>query len=386
MRPDVLIIARSGRQLAGAARRAGYAPIVIDLFGDADTQSLCAANFVIRPSHALAFPASRLLDLVGAITASHGALPIVCGSGFEDQIHLLAALEVRGQHRGCTAASVAACKDPVRLGRGLADLGIASAPAAWIRPPSPRRCLLKRRGGCGGDHVRPAAAQSIPGQREYFSAHIEGTPLSAAFIARPGDIRVLGMCAALPGLHEEPAAFRYAGAIAVPDIFARHADEVRRIAAAVSESFSLRGLCGIDFIAGSDGSLTVLEINPRPTATFDLLADPGDVFAAHMGTAAGPARIHTYADVRASGVCTAMRSFTVRGGLDLPAWCADRPAEGTRIVAGMPVCSAYVARAGDVATTRRKLTERLASLGRLFAGESTANESATVAACRHRTG
>lgn len=378
MRPDVLIIARSGRQLASAARRAGYAPIVIDLFGDADTQSLCAANFVIPPSRALAFPSARLLELVSEITASYGPLPIVCGSGFEDQIHLLAALELRGALRGCRAATVAACKDPVRLGRGLRKLGIASPQTTWTLPADPDGWLLKRRGGCGGDHIRRAEAESIPGQRDYFAAHIDGTPLSVAFIARPDGIRVLGMCTALTDSHSDTAPYRYAGAIAVPDICARYASEIRHIAATVTDGFSLCGLCGIDFIAGEDGTLTVIEINPRPSATFDLLADPGDVFTAHIDMNAELATIRTYADVRASGVCVATQSFTVSGGLDLPSWCADRPRAGTQIVAGMPVCSAYVARAGDVPATRRLLQERLASLERLFAGEPSADDAAVA--------
>jgi predicted ATP-grasp superfamily ATP-dependent carboligase len=378
MRPDVLIIARSGRQLAAAARRAGYTPIVIDFFGDADTRAQCAANFVIPPSRDLVFPAAGLADLVRGISTTHGPFPIVCGSGFEDQIHLLAALESRGRLIGCTAATVAACNDPVRLQRGLAELDIECPQTNWTLPTLPGAWLLKRRGGCGGDHVRVAKPESIPGQRDYFAARIDGVPVSVAFVAGAEGVSVLGMCAALQDLNGDAAGFRYAGAVAVPDTFARYADEVHHIAGAVTEYFSLRGLCGIDFIASDSGKLTVLEINPRPCATFDLLAEPGDVFDAHMNGRSGA--IRAYADVRASGVCVADRSFTVTDGLDLPPWCADRPRVGTRIAAGMPVCSAYVARAGDVPATRRVLRERVAMLRRTFdCAASRVDVSATAA-------
>lgn len=364
MRADVLIIARSGRQLAAAARRAGYTPIVIDLFGDTDTRAQCAANFVIAAPCDLAFPANTLLDLVRGISATHGALPIVFGSGFEDQIHLLAALSAQGRVSGCSPGTVAACNDPVRLRRGLSELGLKSPRITWALPAVPAAWLLKRRGGCGGDHVRVARPGAIPGQREYFSAYTDGVPVSAAFVAGPAGARVLGMCAALRGSDGDAAGFHYAGAVAVPDLFARFAAETQRIADAVSNYFTLRGLCGIDFIARDNGELIVLEINPRPSATFDLLAEPASVFDAHMSGRLDS--IRPYDDVRASGVCISGRSFTVTDGLDLPPWCADRPRAGTRIAAGMPVCTAYVARAGDAAATQGLLHERLAMLRQSF--------------------
>ena len=44
MSDPVLIAAVSGRALAAAARRAGFRPCVLDLFGDADTRRLTAGR------------------------------------------------------------------------------------------------------------------------------------------------------------------------------------------------------------------------------------------------------------------------------------------------------------------------------------------------------
>ena len=55
LRATVLIAALSGRGLAASARRAGYAPLVADVFGDTDTPELAAGRALRgRGAHRLA--------------------------------------------------------------------------------------------------------------------------------------------------------------------------------------------------------------------------------------------------------------------------------------------------------------------------------------------
>jgi len=337
----VLIIARSGRQLAEAARAAGYVPHVIDLFGDTDTEAAAAGCAVVESGPDLSFRAASVWCIVERIEQAAGPLPIIWGSGWEGQAHVLAALARRRKVLGCSPSTVFAVNDPPRLAAVLRGLDILHPRIGYVHDPnSAVPWLVKQRGSCGGVHVRRAHLRSIPGQREYLQAETAGRHLSVAFVAGPAGVTVLGVCEALYFQSDSEYPFRYSGSISNPAFRQGIEAELQRITVAVSEAFLLNGLCGIDFILADTGELILLEINPRPTATFDLLAKPGEVFHAHVAAAAGgkPA-IDTYGDVRASVVCFAEQSFIVPDALNWPAWVSDRPRAGTRIEAGMPICT-----------------------------------------------
>src|SRR5690349_3096470 len=85
----VLIAALSGRALAAAARRAGYQPLVADLFGDLDTQAIAAASVRVEGSMARG-PARRpLLDALDRLADGRAPMGLVYGSGFERRTSLL---------------------------------------------------------------------------------------------------------------------------------------------------------------------------------------------------------------------------------------------------------------------------------------------------------
>jgi len=360
VRPDVLIIARSGRQLATAAARAGHRPAVVDFFGDEDTRAVSAVTVVI-PSHGdFAFPGDVLIEQIRGIFATYGSMPIVYGSGFEAQAHLLSAISSFAELIGCSGTTVFAAKDPVFVAGALADLGIAHPGCAYVAPESPVGWLIKHRGGCGGSHVRSMNRSTIPGQRQYLQPRRDGKPLSVVFTAGRSGVRVLGLCESFTTGDFADDGYTYSGAVSAPDSHSLRASDLDRLVNRISDRFQLRGLCGIDMLMDRDGEWCVLEINPRPTATFDLVADPAAAFRAHLldmesGDSSGAA----YGDVRGSAICFADRSFTIANALDLPAWCADRPRAGTRIEAGSPICTVYAARAGCVTATRTLLRQRL---------------------------
>src|SRR5262245_66648644 len=89
---SLLIAAISGRQLAQAARRAGFIPLVADFFADTDTQEAAHAcrklDGDIRNGMRAAALLSALRDL--ADRAPSPVLGIVYGAGFEDRPALLA--------------------------------------------------------------------------------------------------------------------------------------------------------------------------------------------------------------------------------------------------------------------------------------------------------
>src|SRR5690606_40798103 len=86
--PSLLIAAVSGRSLAAAARRAGYRPLVADLFCDLDTVDL--AEKTVRVSGALegGLAAEGLAEALQGLSDGETPAALICGSGFEEHPEL----------------------------------------------------------------------------------------------------------------------------------------------------------------------------------------------------------------------------------------------------------------------------------------------------------
>src|SRR5690242_11005938 len=104
----VAIIALSGRTLAAAARRAGVACDVIDLFGDLDTRALARRWILGEGTLETGFAVAPLLRSIAALGPSR----IAYGAGFEDAPDLLARIGEIAPLIGNPPEVVAAVKDP----------------------------------------------------------------------------------------------------------------------------------------------------------------------------------------------------------------------------------------------------------------------------------
>ncbi len=361
--PDVLIVARSGRQLAQAACAGGYRPVVVDLFGDLDTQAAGVTTVTLSPDAPLGFNARELFATLATLHSTYGALPLVWGSGWEAQPHLLAALAQSWPLVGCPAAILFAVNDPAAFADRLSSIGITHPALAYGRVPASGMWLIKRRGSCGGYGVERAPGGCLTGQREYLQQEVPGLSLSAAFIAGRDTVELLGICEPFKLQSHSCLAYRFSAAVAVPEHLGTLRARVVKLIETLTEVFGLRGLCGIDFVQDDDDGLVLIELNARPTATFDLLADRGEVFRAHLNAA--QRECTPLVEVRAMAVCYADDPITVPRTMNWPAWVADRPRPDTRIDAGMPLCS-VLASAPTSAEARALLADRFAQAIGLF--------------------
>src|SRR5262249_58840690 len=113
--PTVLIAAASGRALAASARRAGYAPLVVDCFGDQDTIAIAEAHSHVTLAQGRQIDTSEVLTALDALAAGRDPCGVVCGTGFEDQSDFLARLARRWPLLGNDPTTVARIKNPVTL-------------------------------------------------------------------------------------------------------------------------------------------------------------------------------------------------------------------------------------------------------------------------------
>lgn len=372
----VLICALSGRALAQSARAAGFAPIVLDAFGDLDTREAAMAWARVPVDRRWRF---RRADLLASATRlAPPPIPLVWGSGFEGCGELLAELAAGRPCWGMAPSAVRVLKDPIGLARLTASLGVAH-PETRLRPPlEPDGWLIKRRGAAGGGHVHPASGQAPHGRGWYWQRWAPGRPVSALVQGDGRRACVLGFSEqwAAPG-HHRP--FRFGGAAAPADLSPRARARLARDARALAERCGLSGITSIDALVDGE-SVTVLEINPRPGASLDAYerAYGVNLFRLHHDGCGGRlAAALSPVAAAGSAIVYAPVPLSVPDGSPWPAWAADRSPPGTMIPVGGPVCT-VLATAASVVAVRAELDRRR----RLLMGLMTPASMLKRAACR----
>jgi len=366
----LIVIAQSARALALSARRAGYAPVTIDLFGDADTRALSLRSITLEGGLSKGIGRAPLIDSVRSLARRYDAIGVVYGSGFEHQPELIAELAQEVRVYGADACTLARAKDPRALAHVCADLNLRHPEISLVRPPNFDGWLTKSRGAAGGGHVRLAVPETGMTDGDYFQRRIEGRSVSALFVSD-------GRAASILGLSEQWTApssrspFRYGGAVGPIEIDGTYRAEIENAVAGVARAVGVVGIASVDFVVSHD-SAWLIEVNPRPGATLDLFdCDEDPLLARHLEASGGwispPATRITPTAVQ---VVYAGRDIICRSPSEWPDWVVDRPCAGTRIPAGEPICTA-LATAPDTARASHLVARRTQEIKAMVEGWTT---------------
>lgn len=356
-----LVVAVTGRALAGSAARAGLPVVVLDLFGDRDTRAAAGDCRSVKAPTRMRFDGRVLLGAARTLAPPARSAGLVYGAGFEGRGELLAELARGRRLYGNDPSALAAVRDPGRFFPLLGRLGIRHPQVRHEPPGDPSGWLVKHAGGAGGAQVRFAAG-GRPGAGAYFQRFETGRTLSALFLAD-------GRRACIVGLNEQWTAparpgrpFLYGGAVGGVTLPRGPAARLRAGLDALVAATGLVGLNGMDFLLQEQECL-VLEVNPRPTATLDLYDQdyPRGLFEWHLRACRGelprqPARPRA---VRAHAVVYATGAGRFSAGLVFPSWCRDLPQPGTRFATGDPICTVH-AEGRDPAAAVARLRRRRA--------------------------
>jgi predicted ATP-grasp superfamily ATP-dependent carboligase len=353
--PAIVIVAYSARALASSAARAGFAPLAIDVFGDDDTRETSLACLKLDGGLADGFEPGKLVRAVETLVSVHGPVGLVYGAGFEHQPETLAAISGVTRVFGNSAATLSHAKDPLALARICEANGVRHPRIAFSPPDEPELWLTKRRGGAGGAHVAAAHGASLASPDCYYQRRVAGTSVSALFLAsgRKADIIGLSMqwTAPTPSLP-----FRYGGAAGPVDVSRAQAREIARAVDAVAFELDLVGLNSADFLLSSD-AVWLIEINPRPGATLDVLeSNEAPLFARHVAACEGRlSPVSRSMACKAAEIVYAPCDILAPAEANWPDWMVDRPAPGTRIAAGDPLCTTLASGAtADLARMRAR--------------------------------
>jgi predicted ATP-grasp superfamily ATP-dependent carboligase len=379
--PAVVILGASARAAAASAARAGWTVHAADLFCDADLAIVAGS-------------CRRVTDYPGGLHTAAAGFPMAawCYTGaVENHPDLIDQITATRPLAGNPAAVVRRVRDPAILAAALADAGLRfpeTFPTA-VGVPTDGSFVAKPRSSAGG-HGIVRWTEAAAGSDRGFAAHlwqrwVDGLPMAAAYCLGERGATLLGASRQLLGAawcHAAPHA--YCGSVGMPLewLHDRVRNDLERLGCLLAETFGLVGAVGVDFILGADDSITVIEVNPRPTASMELVerATGESIAGAHFA-ACGFAPPAPPAAGASPGIWSKAILFAVRDlAIDEPlldrlqrlahSWThddgwpalADIPQPGQTLARGRPVITIF-ARATSPEDSYERLVGRTTSLG-----------------------
>lgn len=399
--PLVVVVAVSARSIAQSLHRAGLACVALDLFEDFDTRQLALSTASVGEPNTFQISAPRVRAALSRIARdlarqNQSIRAVIYGSGIEAVPELIDSLRSVAPLAGNSRAAVQLVCEPRAFFGLLEKLGLPHPPVRFEPiTGAARTWLVKCAGGSGGTHVRRYRSGEPLAVGEYLQADLSANPdraridfepldgaYSVTFLASLDQVRLLGVNrqwhgddlaqgAGLAQGAEQPQSqsrsprrgevendmpsFTYRGALSQVQLPAALATQAAAQATRLIGALGLLGLGSVDFLI-HDGLIYWLEVNARPSASFELyepIAAPGSLMAAHLAVCAAdpgnaePALLLSTArlPVRAHWHVFAPRELVVDARL-ADAWregaaISDIPMPGSRIAAGMPICTVH---------------------------------------------
>jgi predicted ATP-grasp superfamily ATP-dependent carboligase len=348
-----------------------------DLFADLDLRAVASEWVRLRP-----YP-----DALPAAVAAFPPGPWLYSGALENHLPVIEAISRDRPLAGCDPAVVKPVRDPTTLAAVVRAAGLhfpetRADPVGLPRDGSWLAKPLRSAGGHGiaiwrGDDRPPASTAARVWQRR-----VRGRPWSASYLVAAGGGRLIGASRQLLGrrwCHAQPFAFCGCIDIDPESLPAGIRDQLRRLGGLLAVPFGLAGLVGVDLVIDDGGRVHVIEVNPRPTASMELIerATGMSLAAAHLaacgfpGSAPGPTRPRrgTWSKAILFAVCDlvidddTVRAIRAAGGTPHEGWppVADLPAPPQTIPAGAPVCT-FFAHGDSPPRSLAALRRRLRSL------------------------
>ena len=286
--PSRLLIA--GASARAAATLSGVEDLhTCDLFADHDLCQVAKADRIPGSS----FP-HGFLDWAAQKQVADSCWMYT--GGLENHPDLVNAISAHHELLGCRGEVLAAVRDPLRMTDVIngARIDQVKSPAVSLRPDlSPtsggysNRVVRKPRSSCGGLGILELVGQSPDSDAEdqsyYYQEFVEGVPQAGLFLANGEECRLLGVTRSWVNRHDVASnceqLFRYGGSLGPLDLHDPNSGvggqleggTWLRLGELLSKQFEMRGLFGVDAIVTRDGTIAPLEINPRFTASMELL-------------------------------------------------------------------------------------------------------------------
>lgn len=264
----LIIVGASARAAAHSALRAGRRPWCADLFADADLAACCPARRIER------YPA-ELLEIIAAAPDA----PWMYTGALENHPALVDRLAARRRLWGNSGEALRRVRDPFLLAHTLRahDLPMPDCRHIDALPEDGERrdWLLKPRHSAGGRRIGFLTTQSLEqhlgGCAWYVQRFVPGTPLAAVLIAAAGRATLLGITRQCLAANGQGEPFVYTGSIGPWPLGGEQLQALHRLGDLLATQFGLAGVMGVDMVLDDNGRPWTIEVNPRYTASMEVL-------------------------------------------------------------------------------------------------------------------
>ncbi|HTN76441.1 MAG TPA: ATP-grasp domain-containing protein, partial [Pirellulaceae bacterium] len=351
---------------AQAAVRAGWRVAALDLFADADLQAICPTWQLPMADYPHGF-------VKLAKQAPPG--PWLYTGGLENYPEVVAAISKERELLGNNRDVLLLARDPFEFRHQCFMWALPYV--SWYYPneePTSGTFIRKPRASAGGRGITLHHQPPYPpaGTTHFWEDYVPGQPQSAVYLGS----RLLGVTEQLIGTDwTGGSGFQYCGSIGPCEVSRRALEEYGLMGVAMLDEFDLRGLFGVDTVLHADGLPYPIELNPRYTASIEILerALPIRALPWHLAAcrraerpdfhwnSAMPCTVHGKAILFARDACRISDRFAQ--------WCqdqntnqpwpllADLPHPGTLIEPGQPVLT-YFTSGGTTDQVRSRLRDR----------------------------
>jgi predicted ATP-grasp superfamily ATP-dependent carboligase len=267
-----VLIGLSTRALAESAVKAERDIVSIDFFGDVDQEQICE-NIGLRKEYGAeldSFDPSLFLKAASQLEFDS----VIYVAPLENHLQVLERFEKHSRIIGNGVKVVTEVRDWKRVREFCKENGInfpqtVEGTGLIVKPK-------KSGGGVGIHHLSEYVVQR----------YIKGKHYSASFLGNGEQGRLVSVNEQLIGREEFGARdFWYCGNITPAGI--EREDVIQGLCENVVAKFKLKGSCGIDFVM--DKGLWLMEINPRPQATLEIVekAYMVNMFTLHINAVEG---------------------------------------------------------------------------------------------------
>jgi len=347
----VLIFAQSGRHLAQSATQAGHTVWVADCFGDIDTLDIAERWQKLPPLHTL--NNVDLLELLTTFVSGENCL-LVCGGGIEKTFPILSQLPTNIKCIGNNSNTIKKIKTPEQFFSLLSQHDLPYPVTQFSPPKISKNWLFKQNVGLGGTHITTVDEHASK-QGGYFQQRIRGNSGSVLFLADGKKTHSISINRQFVSNHLT-SPFQLAAVETPFEISQDHHQLLTTAIDIITQETGLLGLNSLDFIIDKHAQLFILEVNPRPSASSELINDE-QLFQRHIQACQGKLpKSRTINPDHYSGLyyLYAPQSLTIPLDMSWPIQSHDLPHSGTVIEAEQPICTITITGKDEVSCRQQQ--------------------------------